>query len=114
MNQITTGKSEFNNFKVRFMGALKTNGGVILAFIIVFVIASIVSSKFLTFNNQMIILRTISTTALCAFAMTFVVLTSGIDLSVGSFMSLCGVPDDHIDFMVCGSLVPGYIGFDQG
>ena len=90
MNQITTGKSEFNNFKVRFMGALKTNGGVILAFIIVFVIASIVSSKFLTFNNQMIILMTISTTALCAFAMTFVVLTSGIDLSVGSFMSLAG------------------------
>lgn len=83
-------KQDFNNIKVRFLGSLKQNVGVFVAFLIVFIIASIVSSKFLTFNNQMIILRTVSTTALCAFGMTFVVLTGGIDLSVGSFMSLSG------------------------
>ena len=36
------------------------------------------------------VLRTITTNALCAFGMTFVILTGGIDLSVGSFMSLAG------------------------
>lgn len=83
-------RNGLDNMKVRFLGALKTNFGVFAAFLIVFIIASFVSPKFLTFKNQMIILRTVSTTALCAFGMTFVVLTGGIDLSVGSFMSLAG------------------------
>lgn len=82
--------SRLNNLKVSFTGALKMNGGVLIALVILMVISTIASPKFLSFSNMMMILRTISTTALCAFGMTFVVLTGGIDLSVGSFMSLAG------------------------
>jgi len=72
------------------IGALKVNGGVVAAYVLIFVIGSTISPKFMTMNNQMSILRSISSTALCAFGMTFVIMTGGIDLSVGSFMSLCG------------------------
>lgn len=82
--------SGIENLKIRFLGALKANFGVFIAFVIIFVIASLVSNKFLAFGNQMIILRTISATALSAFGMSFVLLAGGIDLSVGSYMSLAG------------------------
>ncbi|MGI6696646.1 MAG: ABC transporter permease [Christensenellales bacterium] len=83
-------KSEFDTFKTRFITALKTNSSVFIAFAIVFILASSISPKFLTFTNQMIVLRMISATTLTAFGMSFVVLTGGIDLSVGSYMSLAG------------------------
>lgn len=82
--------TDFGSLKLRFINALKINMSAFVAFVIVFIIASLVSNKFLTFSNQMIILRTIAATALSAFGMSFVLLTGGIDLSIGSFMSLAG------------------------
>lgn len=72
------------------VGVLKVNGGVLAAFLLVVVAGSLLAPKFPTMNNMMSILRSIACTALCAFGMTFVILTGNIDLSVGSFMSLCG------------------------
>jgi ribose transport system permease protein len=43
---------------------------------------------FLTLNNLFNILRQVSINALIAFGMTFVILTGGIDLSVGSILAL--------------------------
>ena len=76
--------------KSNIIDALKVNGGVLAAFILIFVISSVLTTRFLTVSNMMTILRTNATTALCAFGMTFVILTGNIDLSVGSFMTLCG------------------------
>lgn len=90
MQMQKSGKHEADNLRVRVGVALKGNFGVIAAFIIVYIIAALVSGKFMAFSNQMIVLRMISTTALAAFGMSFVLLTGGIDLSVGSFMSLAG------------------------
>ncbi len=70
--------------------ALKINGGVLAAFVLIFIISSLLNSRFLTVNNMMTVLRTNACTALCAFGMTYVILTGNIDLSVGSFMTLCG------------------------
>lgn len=70
--------------------ALKVNSGVLAALIIVFIISSFFSPKFCTVSNMMTILRTNACTALCAFGMTYVILTGNIDISVGSYMTLCG------------------------
>lgn len=48
------------------------------------------SPNFLTVNNLMNVLRQVSINALIAFGMTFVILTGGIDLSVGSILALTG------------------------
>lgn len=72
------------------LGVLKVNGGVLAALILIIIVGSLLSPKFPTMNNMMSILRSIACNALCAFGMTFVILTGNIDLSVGSFMSLCG------------------------
>lgn len=80
----------FSNLKVSIGGSFKVNAGAYIAFLLIYLLACILSGKFFTFNNHMTILRAISTNALCAFGMTFVILTAGIDLSVGSTMSLSG------------------------
>ena len=76
--------------KVNVVDVLKVNGGVLAAFVLIFVISSVVNPRFCTVGNMMTILRTNACTALCAFGMTYVILTGNIDLSVGSFMTLCG------------------------
>lgn len=73
---------------VRF---LKENSGTLMALLILCLFLSImVPEKFLTYNNFRTILRSISTTAIVAFGMTFVIITGGIDLSVGSVIALSG------------------------
>lgn len=58
-------------------------------FLIITVI-SIMSPNFLTIHNIFNVLRQVSINALIAFGMTFVILTGGIDLSVGSILALTG------------------------
>lgn len=87
INNATTGKSKRVN---AFIGAAKVNSGVLAAFLLFFVVSIFLSPKFLTVKNMMTILRTNACTALCAYGMTFVILTGNIDLSIGSFMTLCG------------------------
>lgn len=70
--------------------SLKVNGGTFAAFILIFIVSSFLSPRFCTVSNMMTILRTNACTALCAFGMTFVILTGNIDISIGSFMTLCG------------------------
>jgi simple sugar transport system permease protein len=59
------------------------------------VISSPVSSKghniFLSYGNLLDVLRQVSITGLIATGMTAVILTAGIDLSVGSLMAICSV-----------------------
>lgn len=48
------------------------------------------SPNFLTIHNIFNVLRQVSINALIAFGMTFIILTGGIDLSVGSMLALTG------------------------
>lgn len=60
----------------------------LLALIVFF---SIVSKGFLSFNNFMNILRQVAVNGIAATGMTFVILTGGIDISVGAIMGLSGI-----------------------
>ncbi len=59
----------------------------IIGLIIFSVIISFMSDRFLTLNNLFNVFRQTSINAIIAVGMTFVILTSGIDLSVGSVLA---------------------------
>ncbi|MFD1887666.1 ribose ABC transporter permease RbsC [Paenibacillus wenxiniae] len=62
--------------------------GPLLGFIILVIIVSILNPAFLEPLNILNLLRQVAINALIAFGMTFVILTGGIDLSVGSILAL--------------------------
>lgn len=55
------------------------------------VVLSIGTNSFLTTRNILNVLRQISMNAILAFGMTYVIISDGIDLSVGSTIALAGV-----------------------
>lgn len=62
--------------------------GPLLGLIILIIIVSVLNPSFLEPLNILNLLRQVSINALIAFGMTFVILTGGIDLSVGSILAL--------------------------
>ncbi|RZN57655.1 ribose ABC transporter permease [Avibacterium paragallinarum] len=94
----------------------------ILALIVLIVIVSSINPNFFTMDNLLNILRQTSVNAIIAVGMTFVILTAGIDLSVGSVLALTGaiaaslVNLDLSIFIViplvllCGTLLGGISG----
>lgn len=65
--------------------------GVILGLIIIMVFFTVMKARFLTVTNMLNMLRQASINGLLALGMTFVVLTGGIDLSVGSAVGAAGM-----------------------
>lgn len=63
---------------------------ILLGFVAIFIISSIISPDFLQTKNLMNVLRQVSSNCIIAVGMTFVILTGGIDLSVGSVVALTG------------------------
>lgn len=64
---------------------------VLLALVIVGALISFASPYFLTTNNLMGVFRAFSLTAIMSIGMVMVIITGGIDLSVGSAMGLSGL-----------------------
>lgn len=64
---------------------------VVLVLIFIFIISSIINEKFLTINNLSNVLLNISTNGIIAVGMTIIMITGGIDLSVGSMVALTSV-----------------------
>lgn len=62
----------------------------VLSLLILIAIVTILSPKFLNMYNILNIFKQVSINGLIAFGMTFVILTGGIDLSVGSILALSG------------------------
>ncbi|MGE7274017.1 ABC transporter permease [Brevibacillus panacihumi] len=60
----------------------------LLGLALIVIVLSVITNDFLTVSNIFNVLRQISINALIAFGMTFVILTGGIDLSVGSILAL--------------------------
>ena len=73
--------------------------GIIISFLALFLILSFLSNNFLTPINIVNVLRQVSINGVLAVGMTFVILTAGIDLSIGSILALAGA--------VAASLVTG-------
>jgi ribose/xylose/arabinose/galactoside ABC-type transport system permease subunit len=65
--------------------------GMILVFVFMVVIFSVLSRSFFTFGNFINIANQTATVSVVAFGMTMVMLSGGIDLSVGSLVSLSAV-----------------------
>ena len=59
-----------------------------IGLILLIIVVSILNPSFLDLSNLLNLLRQISINGLIAFGMTFIILTGGIDLSVGSILAL--------------------------
>jgi ribose transport system permease protein len=95
----------------------------LIALVILCVIIAVLSDKFLTMDNGWNVLRQISVNICISVGMTLIVLTAGIDLSVGSVLALCGAitagllkngikmpsADLFIGFTLLGVLLAGII-----
>lgn len=64
--------------------------GSVIGLVLLFIVLSIMSPDFLTTGNLLTVLRQVSINALIALGMTFVILSGGIDLSVGAILALTG------------------------
>ena len=65
--------------------------GLHIVFGIICLIISLITPQFLTLSNLTIIVTQVSINALLAFGVTFVIITGGIDLSLGSIVAVTGV-----------------------
>ncbi|MFX3622926.1 MAG: ribose ABC transporter permease [Ectobacillus sp.] len=74
--------------------------GSLIGLVLIVVVISVLNPSFLAPTNLFNILRQVSINALIAFGMTFVILTGGIDLSVGSILALSSA-------LVAGMLASG-------
>jgi ribose transport system permease protein len=62
----------------------------VIAFLIICALLAFMSPVFFTLNNMILVIRQTSIYGIMAVGMTFVILTGGIDLSVGSILALSG------------------------
>ncbi|NWQ40535.1 ribose ABC transporter permease [Bacillus sp. EB106-08-02-XG196] len=104
------------------MNAITQKLGPLLGLIILVVIVSILNPSFLEPLNILNLLRQVAINALIAFGMTFVILTGGIDLSVGAILALssaltAGMMVSGIDpilAIIIGCILGGLMGTVNG
>ena len=65
--------------------------GTLLGLIVLVVVLWILTPYFLTISNLLNIAQQTAINAIIAVGMTFIIITAGIDLSVGSLLALCNV-----------------------
>jgi ribose transport system permease protein len=120
MNAIN--KTAKKSVKGNFLNTMTQKLGPLLGLIILFVIVSVLNPSFLEPLNILNLLRQVAINALIAFGMTFVILTGGIDLSVGAILALssaltAGMIVSGLDPMVAiiiGCLLGGIMGMVNG
>ncbi|WP_419180571.1 ribose ABC transporter permease RbsC [Bacillus salipaludis] len=104
------------------MNTITQKLGPLLGLIILIVIVSILNPSFLEPLNILNLLRQVAINALIAFGMTFVILTGGIDLSVGAILALSSSLTagmivsglDPILAIIVGCLLGGIMGMVNG
>jgi len=65
--------------------------GLLVSFLLLCAVLTILSDRFLTVSNIVNVLRQSTINGIIAIGMTYVILTAGIDLSVGAVLALCTV-----------------------
>src|SRR6187549_127308 len=95
----------------------------VIALLVLCIVLSLLTDKFFTSANGVNVLRQVAVNVCIATGMTLIVLTAGIDLSVGSVLALCGaitagllkngiqIPsaDLYIGFTILGVVVAGIL-----
>jgi len=66
-------------------------GGIIISLAVLCVVFSMLSPRFLAFNNFMNIVQQVAVIAVAAYGMTYVILLGDIDLSIGSIIAVSGM-----------------------
>ena len=72
----------------RFAPRLLREGSLYVGLVVIFLVGALSSDTFLKANNQRDVLRAVSQNGILAVGMTLVILTAGIDLSVGRMLGL--------------------------
>lgn len=114
-----------NDFKNQTKNMLKTawnDYSVMFVFIVIILLCSIVEKNFFTWNNLTAIFRSCSALGIIALGMTYIIISGGIDLSVGSTFACCGAvlltiqgAGVALPIAILGSCVFGiFIGFFNG
>ena len=97
--------------------------GILMVLVIMWVVMLAVSPTFRTVSNAINILRQVAVNGILAIGMTFVIMTGGIDLTVGSLVAVAGVisgsilvahPDQVIVAVLAGIVVCGLFGAMNG
>jgi ribose transport system permease protein len=111
---VTTARMQTVRFLERF--------GALFGLLAIILVLSMISPSFLSLSNLLNVLRQVSINALIAFGMTFVILTGGIDLSVGSILALSSAIVAHllasgmgfVPALLVGLLVGALLGMFNG
>ncbi|EEW26183.1 ABC transporter permease [Rhodobacter ferrooxidans] len=98
--------SQSRNFKL-LVAQYGQKYGILVALVLVCVILAFANEYFLTTRNLVNVLRQTSINGILAIGMTFVILTRGIDLSVGSVVALAGVVSASFATTATTAMVPG-------
>lgn len=117
-----TTKNEASAAKGFQLSQITQKLGPLLGLAILIIIVSILNPSFLEPLNILNLLRQVSINALIAFGMTFVILTGGIDLSVGSILALSSAfvanmmvsGFDPVFAIIVGCLLGGVMGMVNG
>ncbi|WP_229665230.1 ABC transporter permease [Paracoccus acridae] len=89
------------------IGPVAQRYGILIALAVLCVVLSLVSDNFLTSRNIINVLRQTSINGILAIGMTFVILTRGIDLSVGSVVAMAGVVSASFATTSAVGFIPG-------
>lgn len=81
------------------LGSIYNRFGTIIVLLALMLIVTIINPQFLTMYNILNIFKQVSINGLIALGMTFVILTGGIDLSVGAILGFSG--------MILGLMITG-------
>ncbi len=91
LNQSEQGPVSTAGSLIHFVRQRLAVSGLFLALVGLFLIASLISDAFLNPFNQINVLRQVALFGIVSIGMTFVILTAGIDLSVGSIVAVVSV-----------------------
>tara|TARA_R110000751_G_scaffold34382_3_gene85203 strand:+ start:7603 stop:8622 length:1020 start_codon:yes stop_codon:yes gene_type:complete len=89
------------------LGSQAQRYGILIALVALCVVLSVISDNFLSSRNIINVLRQTSINGILAIGMTFVILTRGIDLSVGSVVALAGVVSASFATTSASGFIPG-------
>jgi ribose transport system permease protein len=95
----------------------------VIALLLLCIVLSFLTDKFFTAENGLNVLRQVAVNICIATGMTLIVLTAGIDLSVGSVLALCGAvtaglfknglefpsSDLYVGFTILGAMLGGLL-----
>jgi len=110
-----TGGTTGNPLTKRLLSILKIREiGVLAALLLMCIIMSFASPYFLGVNNLFNVLRNMSTIGIMAIGMTMIIVTAGIDLSVGSMLAVTAIVMARLMYHGAGAFPAVLAGFATG